>query len=185
MKNRIIEAAEKMFYQYGYRKVTMDDIASDLGISKKTLYQYFKSKDAIASAVVKRLHHDIERLQKKARKEISDPIERFEEVIAEISSRITRIGSAFMSDIKKDIPELWKRCEEFREKDINEYIEGILKEGIKKERIKEEINTKIALLAYLGAIRTVFQPEIFAENTFSIEEAFENIIKIFLKGIER
>jgi AcrR family transcriptional regulator len=185
MKNRIIEAAEKRFLQYGFRKVTMDDLAFDLGISKKTLYKHFKNKEAIATAVVDTLHKDIGKLLHEIRKKTHDPVERFKKVITGVSRRITKIGSLFLNDIKKDIPDLWMRTEEFREKEIFEHIEGILKEGIRKGKVRNELNTKIAVLAYLGAIRMVIQPEVFMENKFSIEEAFDNIRTIFLKGIQK
>lgn len=185
MKNRIIEAAEKKFSQYGFRRVTMDDIASDLGISKKTLYLHFKSKEDIAWAVKERMHKDIDRLLKKAKKEIPDPIERFKKIIAEVTNRVSIIGSTFMTDIKKDIPDLWRKCESFREKEIYKYIGGILEEGIKKGKIRKDIDTKIAVMVYLGAIRMVIQPDILMENQFSIEDAFDNILKIFLEGIQK
>ncbi len=113
MKNRILEAAEKRFFQYGYRKATMDEVASDLGISKKTLYIHFKSKDAVAIAVIGALHKDIDKLLKQFSIEIPDPIERLGKMITEVSARLTRIGSLFLADIKKDIPDLWKECEDF------------------------------------------------------------------------
>jgi AcrR family transcriptional regulator len=185
MKNRIIDAAEKRFSQYGFKRVSMDDIASDLGISKKTLYLYFKSKEDIARAVKERMHRDIDKLLQKAKREIPDPIERFKKIIAEVTNRVSIIGSAFMTDIKKDIPDLWRECEEFREREIYEYIGGILKEGVRKGKIRKEINTTIAVMAYLGAVRMIIQPEILMKNQFSIEDAFNNILKIFLEGIQK
>ncbi|OGW01740.1 MAG: hypothetical protein A2889_04785 [Nitrospinae bacterium RIFCSPLOWO2_01_FULL_39_10] len=185
IRDRIIDAAEKRFSQYGFRRVTMDDIASDLGISKKTLYIHFKSKEDIAWAVKERMHRDIDKLLQRAKREIPDPIERFKKIIAEVTSRVSIIGSTFMTDIKKDIPDLWRECEEFREKEIYKYIGGILEEGIKKGKIRKEINTKIAVMSYLGAIRMIIQPEILMKNQFSIEDAFNNILKIFLEGIQK
>src|SRR3989338_4932238 len=79
------------------------------------------------------MHRDIDKLLQKAKREVPDPIERFKKVIAEVTSRVSVMGSAFMTDIKKEIPDLWRECEEFREREIYEYIGGILKEGIKKE----------------------------------------------------
>src|SRR3989338_3643981 len=185
MKNRIIDTAEKRFSQYGFKRVAMDDIASDLGISKKTLYKHFKSKKDIAWAVKERMHRDIDKLLQKAKREVPDPIERFKKVIAEVTSRVSVMGSAFMTDIKKEIPDLWRECEEFREREIYEYIGGILKEGIKKGKIRKDIDTKIAVMAYLGAIRMIIQPDVLMENQFSIEDAFNNILKIFLEGIQK
>lgn len=185
MKNKIIETAEKVFFQYGYRKATMDEIASGLGISKKTLYLHFKSKDKLAKAVISSLHKDIDKLLKQFNMQIHDPVERLGRMITEVSFRLTRIGKVFLSDIKKDIPGLWRECEDYRESKIFEYGEGILREGIRKGKIKKNINTKIAMLVFLGAIHAVIQPEVFVKNPFSIDEAYENILNIFLKGIQK
>jgi AcrR family transcriptional regulator len=185
IRYRIIDAAEKRFSQYGFRRVTMDDIASDLGISKKTLYQNFKSKEDIAWAVKERMHRDIDKLLQRSKKEIPDPIERFKKIMAEVTRRASIIGSSFMTDIKRDIPDLWKECESFRKKEIYKYIGGILEEGVRKGKIKKDINTTIAVMTYLGVVRTVIQPDILMENQFSIEDAFNNILKIFLEGIQK
>lgn len=184
MKNRIIETAENMFFQYGFKRVTMDDIASDIGISKKTLYKYFSSKEAIASSVMRKLLKGINIALQRIKRETPDSIERLGKVVEEISSRLNRIGSTFMDDLKKDIPELWRQLEDFREKKILVDIEDILKEGIKKGKVRKDINTKIATLVYLGAVRMVIQPEVLAKNPLSIDEAFSNILQIFLEGIQ-
>ena len=54
MEQRIVEKAQELFFRYGLKSVTMDDIASNLGASKKTIYQYFKDKDHLVDAVVQR-----------------------------------------------------------------------------------------------------------------------------------
>ena len=59
MRDKIIKSAEERFFKDGYRKVTMDEIASDLGISKKTLYKYFSGKESIATAVIEKIHSHI------------------------------------------------------------------------------------------------------------------------------
>lgn len=184
MESRIIETAEKRFFQYGFKRVAMDDIASDLGISKKTLYKYFRGKEAIASAVMKKLLKDINMGIQRIKRENPDSIERLGKLVEEVSNRLSSIGSTFMDDLKKDIPELWRRLEDFREKKILADIEDILKEGIKEGKVRKEINTKIATLVYLGAIRMVIQPEVLVKSQFSIDEAFSNIFQIFLKGIQ-
>src|SRR5664279_3582554 len=51
-KERILEKATELFLRYGIRSITMDEIAAQLGISKKTIYQFFTDKDAMVEAVV-------------------------------------------------------------------------------------------------------------------------------------
>jgi len=184
VRDKIIEAAKKRFFQFGLRKVTMDEIATDLGISKKTLYKHFDSKEGLAAEVINAFQTEMTRLVDCLTMEISDPIERFERCVIEISRKRSAINNIFLSDIKREIPKLWKRIEEFREECIMNYLGDILQEGIKQGRIKKEINTKIAAKIYIGAIQTVMQPDAVEREGYSFEEAFDNISRIFMEGVK-
>ena len=183
MKEKIINSAEKRFFRDGYRKVTMDEIASDLGISKKTLYKYFSGKDSIATAVIEKIHLHIVSFLEEFNREIPDPLERFEEVTLAASRKLSEIGNHFLDDIKRDLPGLWQKVEQFREEKILHHIGEILEEGKRLGTVREDVDTKIATLVYLGAIRTVMQPDMIKKAGFSIDKAFANIRTIFLKGV--
>lgn len=184
MRDKIIDAAKKRFFQYGLRKVTMDEIAADLAISKKTLYKHFDSKELIAGAVMQTFQEEITEMVERTKRDISDPIERFERCVLEASQKRSKMNNIFLTDIKRDIPALWKEIEAFRETAIVSHMGDILQEGIKKGKIRRDINTKIATSIYLGAIQTIMQPDVLAKNEFSANEAFENISKIFLEGVK-
>lgn len=185
MKNRIIDAAKKRFFNYGYRKVTMDEIASDLGISKKTLYKYFSSKEAIARQVISCFQEEIACLFEDKKKAIADPVERFETLVVEITRLKSVMKNRFPADIKQDIPDLWREIEGFREVQIMKNIAENLEEGIKKGRIREDLNTQIATRLYLAAIQSIMQPELLEEMNISVEESLSNISSIFLNGVKR
>ncbi len=59
----------------------------------------------------------------------------------------------------------------------------ILKEGVERGKIREDINTDIATRIYLGAVEMLMRPDVLAENRFSVEEAFANISRIFMEGV--
>lgn len=184
MKDKIIEAARRRFFQFGLRKVTMDEIASDLAISKKTLYKHFDSKETLAHEVIKTFQGEMSELVECKKREIPDPIERFETCALEAMKKRSKMNNIFLLDIKRDIPELWKEIEEFREKVIISHMDDILQEGIEKGKIRRDINTKVATNIYLGTIQTIMQPDVLAKNEFTANEAFENISKIFLEGVK-
>ena len=183
MRDRIIKSAEGRFFRDGYRRVTMDDIASDLGMSKKTLYKYFEGKESIATAVIENIHLHIVSFLEEFNRDIPDPVERFEQVTLAASRKLSEIGNLFLDDIKRDLPGLWRKVEEFREQKILHHIGGILDEGKKQGKIRADVDTKIATLVYLGAIKTVMQPDMIKKAGFSIDSAFANIRSIFLKGV--
>ena len=183
MRDRIIKSAEVRFFRDGYRKVTMDEIASDLGMSKKTLYKYFEGKESIATAVIEKIHLHIVSFLEEFNRDIPDPIERFEQVSLSVSSKLSEIGNHFLDDIKRDLPDLWLEVEQFRERKILHHIGEILEEGKSLGKVRANVDTKIATLVYLGAIKTVMQPDLIKKAGFSIDEAFANIRSIFLKGV--
>lgn len=183
MKERIIKTASERFFRFGLRKTTMDEISADLGVSKKTLYKYFPGKETLAEEVVRVFQEGILKLIDDIRREVTDPIERLERCVFEISRRRSEMGNLFPYDIKRDLPRLWKKIEDFREKVILSYMDDILQEGIIKGKIRSDINTTIAARVYLGAIQTIMQPDLLNKGTFSTEEAFLNINKIFMEGV--
>jgi len=183
MREKIIERAEERFFRDGYRKVTMDEIASDLGISKKTLYKHFSGKESIAAAVIENIHSHIVSFLEEFNRNISDPIERFEQVTLAVNKKLSEVGNQFLDDIKRDLPALWQDVEKFREQNILHHIGGILEEGKRLGKVRTDIDAKIATLVYLGAIKTVMQPDLIKKAGFSIEDAFANIRTIFLKGV--
>ncbi len=183
MREKIIKKAEERFFKDGYRKVTMDEIASDLGISKKTLYKYFEGKESIATAVIEKIHLHIVSFLEEFNRNIPDPVERFEQVTLAASRKMSEIGNLFLDDIKRDLPDLWQEVEQFRERKILHHIGSILEEGQRLGKVRTDIDTRIATLVYLGAIKTVMQPDLIKRAGFSIDEAFENIRTIFLRGV--
>ncbi|MDH3973917.1 MAG: TetR/AcrR family transcriptional regulator [Deltaproteobacteria bacterium] len=185
MRKRIIDTAKKRFFTYGYRKVTMDEIASDLGISKKTLYKHFAGKEEVACEVLGQFQEEMARLFEEKKKTISDPVERFEVLVVEITRLRSSMNNRFPADIKQDIPDLWREIERFRQVQIMKNIAENLEEGIKKGRIREGLNTQIATKLYLAAIQSIMQPDLLEQMNISVEEALSNISSIFLNGVKK
>ena len=106
-KQRILEAASKRFFGLGMSKVTIDEVAADLGMSKKTIYKYFPSKDDLLLAAVR---VNIERVGKEVSGIINSK-EPFEKKIAVLLSvigrQIRRISPQFQSDMSRFSPHVW------------------------------------------------------------------------------
>jgi AcrR family transcriptional regulator len=184
MKNKIIQTAKKRFFKEGLKKVHMDDIASDMGVSKKTLYKHFGSKEELAGAAVMLFQEEIREALASFRENTEDPIERFEKIVRFANKKLSEAGPLFLNDIKREVPALWRSIEDFRRQEIMSHMNDILTEGKRKKQIRPEIDTHIATLVYLGAIETIIQPDVLEENNISLDDAFANIRNIFLGGIK-
>lgn len=184
MKKKIIHTAKNRFFKDGLKKVHMDDIASHMGVSKKTLYKHFSSKEELAQATVCLFQQEIREALASFREDTEDPIERFEKIVLFVGKKLNEAGPLFLNDIKREVPALWAFIEDFRRQEIMSHMDDILTEGKRKKLIRPEIDTHIATLVYLGAIQTIIQPDVLEENNISLDDAFTNIRDIFLGGIK-
>ena len=108
MRIELIEKISLLYQKYGIKSVTMDDVATELGISKKTLYQYFDDKAGLVKDII---HHYVN-YQNKAFEEISDKNLNSIELIFEISKFVSKLlkemNPSITFDLKKYYPEAWK-----------------------------------------------------------------------------
>ncbi len=183
LKKRIIEKAAELFPRRGLSKVTVDELCEETGISKKTLYRYFKSKDEIADAVHLRnmayVKNGIEEIIH-GHDAYMDRLYKLCEFIAQFLSRMNKTAQ---QDLLRHRPDLWKRLESFRKKELFPLFRNILDEGIKLGVVRNDIQKDLVLLMLATAIEGILTPETLTVQSFSTAEAFRGIINIFFYGV--
>lgn len=183
VKDRIVEKGREKFFSEGFSKVTMDEIALDLGISKKTFYKYFKSKDALLEAVVQRQILSISgQVQSIVTAEI-DYIEKLHRLFTFMGNTIAYVSQRFQDDLKRIKPELWERIDRFRREKIFANFSLLLEEGKRKGMLRNDINKDIIILMFLTAVPGIINPAVLTRSSFSAEEAFTSMIKVFFEGV--
>lgn len=183
IKDRIIEHAEKLFMRYGVKSVTMDDIASDLAISKKTIYQYFKDKDDIVLAATKN-HIDEER---KEFEEIYVTSENAIEEIFRVSKclrkNVRNINPVLLHDLNRYHSNAWNQWLEFKDDFIFNSIRMNLKKGIQQGFFRNEINVDIMSRLRLMQVQMSFDPDVFPLDQYDLYEVQTQLFDLFLYGI--
>lgn len=178
---RIINTAFELFNVKGYRSVTLSELASKLGISKKTLYQYFTGKEDIAEAVLsekmKQLTHQIDQ----SRSVSDDPLAEIKITLIGIKNQIMMVNPLFLYDIEKYIPSLWAKIEAFRAEKLMFMIK--LLERAQHNGWIKPIQPKLAAHVFVSTVQTIVQPKFLSQNHYSIEQALDALIDIFLTGI--
>jgi len=185
VREALIEIARTVFGKYGFKKTTVDDIAEAAGKGKSSLYYYFKSKDEIFLAVIKR---EIELVKEKIKERIEgieDPIDKIKTYIKSRMhdlKELVNIYSVVGSDFKANFQYLEQIRNEI-DKEENELIKGFLKEGISKGIFREidnniDLSAKICVAALKGL-------EIFVvDNQEEIsEEQYDTIMDIVFFGL--
>jgi TetR/AcrR family transcriptional regulator, cholesterol catabolism regulator len=183
VRERILKAAEELFMKFGIRSVTMDEIASELGISKKTIYLHFEDKDAIVHEVATArmmCEKDIcEEIYEKA----SNPID---EVCREIEMLKTHAGAlnpVVIYDLKKYYPKTWQLFQQHKQTIFLEITKRNLKEGVEQGLYRSEINIDILSRLRMEEIDFAFDQSVFPHEKYSQFEVHKTFIDHFLRGV--
>lgn len=184
LQKRILNKAEEMFEKYGYSKVTMAEIAGDLGISKKTLYKHFSNKEHILKELINSIKCEvadyIETLLADKSINFIDKLKRFMNFIAKQGSKME---SPLIHDLMKNHPGCFHDIEEFRHKKAHLNLSILIEQGIKSGIFRKDINTEVVVLGYVGAIHSLINPEVLAQLPISADQVFKEIVKILFEGI--
>jgi len=179
IKDRIIAKARELFFRYGVKSVTMDD----LGISKKTIYLHFEDKDDIVYQLMlwemnqdKCDWDDLEKTSK-------DVIERTVKSMELIKQAFTEINPTAFFDIKKYHPKSWQIFQDHKQNFILASIIKDLKDGIEQGYFRPDIKVDILAKMRLEQIELGFDPQVFPPQKFGIVEVELTMLDNFIRGI--
>jgi AcrR family transcriptional regulator len=183
VKERIIKEAFTLFWRYGIKSVTMDDIAKDLGISKRTIYQHYPDKEAIVILVVKQ---ELEMQKCQMDKMDEDNLNPIEQIIQ--AADYMRISLAHMNpvvfyDLKKYHPQAWDLFHQNKHEYIIKSIRDNLVAGIDAGLYMKNINVDILSLLRIEQVLMAFDPTIFPADRFSMMHVQMEFVHHFLRGI--
>ena len=184
MKARILVIAREKFMQFGFSSVTTEEIASDLGISKKTLYAHFPSKEELLREAILGLLDEVE-LQLKGillDSEI-DFSEKLSRALALVRDRFSRVSKPFAHDMARNAPHLWREFEAYRQKKIFRQFAKLFSFGVSKDLIRDDINYDLIVLIFDKLVESVMNPEVVSGIPYSTDEVFDHMMSVFLAGI--
>jgi AcrR family transcriptional regulator len=181
-KERILEFAEEKFFREGFYKTSMDEIASGMGISKKTIYKYFESKDQLLNSIVevftRRMSIEIESIIKSDR----HAIEKIIGLTQTLKKILIKISDRWLNDIRVHRPSVWKTIEEFRTRMIARNISIVFSQGISEGYIID-VPPSIVITVFVSSVRAIINPEFIMNNSISALQAVEYTFKILFNGI--
>jgi AcrR family transcriptional regulator len=184
VSRRIIATARRHFFAYGFRAVTMDDLAEELGMSKKTLYAHFPSKTAIVEAVVLDKSREIEADLERITAEYStDFLAELHQLLACMQQHLDEIRPPFARDVRREAPEIFQLVERRRRDLIHRHFAKLLSEGRDAGIIRKDIPHDLIIEILLGTVQAIMNPEKIAELNLTPKEAFSSIITVIFRGI--
>ncbi len=184
VRNRIVEGARQSFFEYGFSRVTMDEIAVNLGMSKKTLYKHFSSKDELLKAVMNNHCNGMDgRVKPIMENTTTDFIEKMMVMGPIVAENIAKIPVHFLKDLEKNAPETWREFQEWRRTRIIVNFGKFLNEGIEKGVFRNDLNTEGIVTIYLTIIEGMFRSEVLSSLPLTPAQVYVMIAKILTEGI--
>lgn len=184
IRDRILNKAGEMFFQFGYLKVTMDEIASKLGMSKKTLYKFYPGKEFLIRELFNNVKCEIDDYIKDLwSDEKMDFVIKLKKLMNFIALNSSKFRGPLMEDIQKYNPEIWQEILEFRRVHSQKKFSFLINEGIEKGIFRKDINDGLIILTYISAIQGIITPEVLAQIPFSTNQVFDALGKIIFEGI--
>jgi AcrR family transcriptional regulator len=181
---RIVTAARRHFFAHGFRSVTMDDLAEELGMSKKTLYASFASKTDLLRAVLldkfRSIETDLERIVSVSSTDVLDSLH---QLLAGVQRHAEEIQPPFVRDIRREAPEMFQLVQSRRRDVIQRYFGKILDEGRRAGIFRKDISTRLMIEILLGATEAIMNPPKMAELGLTPKTGFLTIITVVLEGV--
>jgi AcrR family transcriptional regulator len=182
-EKNILEGAKNLFMQFGLKSITMDDIARKVGVSKKTIYQFFSDKNSI---VFKSVHEHFS----EHRMEIENVLDNSKDAIESIyriskcmKVQVEAINPTVLYDLQRYFPKAHKRFLEFKNTFIKDRMVKILEDGIESGYFRKEINPEILIIQRIEQVQLAFNNDIFPRDKFDFKEIHEQLFDHFLHGI--
>lgn len=183
VEKEILERAIPMFHRYGLRAVTMDDIARDLAMSKKTLYKYFSNKEALVKKGVERIFIEVSTRMKQLLDYPGNAIDMLFAMDELICHNIETHDPSMEFQLERYYPEVSAELEKKKRKIILTMMTENLRRGIAEGHYRKELDVEVVSLLYYSRARLMTQDgeELFGSRP--LEEIIREILIYHIRGV--
>lgn len=182
---RIVTAARRHFFAHGFRSVTMDDLAEELGMSKKTLYASFSSKLDLLRAVLldkfRSVEVDLDRVMSAASKD--DVLATLHQLLAGMQRHTEEIQPPFVRDIRRETPEMFQLVQSRRRDLIQRYFGRIFEDGRRAGIIRKDMPTRLMIEMLIGVTEAIVNPPKMAELGLTPTTGYMSIMTVIFEGL--
>ncbi len=181
---RIVRQAREHFFAHGYCQCTMDDLARELGMSKKTLYVHFTGKDQIMRAVIDQLSREIradaEALLANRQLGFAEKLRGFAEGMVQ---RLAQLNPRTLRDLQRFAPELYQLTVEMRQKNIPYIFGRFIEEGQLTGKVRADLNPVFAVEFFLQAMQGLIHSPTLDRLNFAPRDIVPRAIDLFFGGL--
>lgn len=182
-QERITTAALDLFFRFGVKSITMDEVAKNLAISKKTIYQFFKDKDDLVARATEWHMMKEEAIIREIAETAIDPVDEVLKISERIGTMLEGVNPSLLFDIEKFHPKAWKKFQEHKSNCIINTLVANMKKGIEKGLYRKDIDVEVMSILRMEEIQMPFNPHIFPSSKFKIQKVQVQFIEHYLYGI--
>jgi TetR/AcrR family transcriptional regulator, cholesterol catabolism regulator len=183
MKEKVLKGAEELFFKYGIKNITMDDIAKHLGMSKKTIYQIFKDKDEVVHTLMIHKIKEDKTIFTKTFQESENVVDEMFAVMKNLRDILGIINPILFHELAKYYPSTWQLFQDFKYDFILQNIERTLTKGKAEGLVRKDVNTKILARMRLENLDMAFIGRTFPFDKFDLLEVQLAMTEHFLYGV--
>lgn len=184
VKEYIISESDKLFCQYGFKSVTMDDIARHLGMSKKTIYTHFSDKNEIVNIVIESKLNSQKCWISENREAAENAVHEIFFAVTNMKELLSNMNPTLFYDLQKYHPQAWLHFKNFRENHLYNNIYDNLLRGISEGNYRKDIKPDILTQMRLEQIDLIFfNGSDYRSGKYSIAQVMAELTEHFLYGI--
>ncbi len=183
VRQDILDVAYRRFADIGFKKVTIDEIAAELGISKKTVYKFFSSKEEILREVVllkmKLLLEMFEKIQSMKESSV-DKIQAISEIVG---THINEQWQRILTEVRLNAPNLFREIDAIIQKHLALGWQKLFVEGQKGGWIRKDIDPVVFTTAYIGVVRELMKTDFLSKHSLTEAEVPKQVFRMFTEGV--
>jgi AcrR family transcriptional regulator len=183
MKEKIIQESTQLFFRYGLRSITMDDIARELSMSKKTLYQHFDNKNDLLMACMDEHDRNEKEILKSFQREATNAIDEMIKIAKYVEQMLKKVSPTLIYDVQKYHREAWERMNKMHNEDVYHEIKTNMERGIREGLYRGDFNIDIIAKIYVSTTLICTNPDFFPPEKYNINDIVKTNILYHLHGI--
>jgi TetR/AcrR family transcriptional regulator, cholesterol catabolism regulator len=179
----LLQGAMAVFTRLGVKTITMDDIARELGVSKKTLYLYFEDKvDLLKKTFQHDMHCDVERSEENVKK-AKNAIDELFLVNDWMKEHFSEMHPSVVYDLQKFYPEVWALFKEFKTTHILRCLLKNIARGKQEDVYREKLDTEVYARFFVGRFELMFDTEMFPSKSYKTHEVHAQMIEYHVRAM--
>jgi TetR/AcrR family transcriptional regulator, cholesterol catabolism regulator len=182
-QDKWLRRVEELFLRYGIKNFTMDDVARELGISKKTLYQFVENKDDLVGRVMDRHIAEQCKIDQELHANATDAVDELLNTIKEMMREMQKMKPHIIHELQKYHREVWERIQAFQQTYVYKVAMANIEWGRREALYRTDFDADIAVRIYIASCFAVLNDDVFPKPPYSLDTLFRECMFNYLHSI--